>query len=64
MQTKITVKDGQMIIDAIDGVGEECREKHKPFLDRLAARFNDIASTEEPKPEMAHTEQAKEAAAQ
>lgn len=39
MQTKVIIENGEIRLDALDGQGEECREKHQRILERIKQKF-------------------------
>lgn len=54
MKTRVTIQDGEFTMDALDGVGQQCRAEHASYIARLQREFGLDPSEfkEDCKPEM------------
>lgn len=54
MQRKIIIENGNVTIDVLDGVGQQCRETNNPLVSRIRQKLGlpEEAVTEQTKPEM------------
>lgn len=53
MQSKVVIEGGKIRMEAVDGQGEQCRAKHKPYLDAMGLTEGQVQ--EEVHPEMTQT---------